>query len=486
MPLIINDVRIQYLNGPTNFVFLTPPPTSRLNYNIILLGDNHDDLTIPCSSTPEVSNCYNTIQFIEELDKYSKDKKTRVDFYTEAMSTAAKSRGVINETITRNATTLMTDAQFVSRNFYDTNISSTKPFITKKRRYPQWSDMLILYRAVEPCYHKDTYKRGRFRNSQLYLCPFRNIYWHYADTRQLSKIKIYENIFHLLIIFDHIQKKTLTLDVIFEYFDMFYYSHDKCVILFNMYIQILTNNPRVFVDSLFDSTSPFYIRQLKKEFDKILPEMRGVITMDSFYSFYEYYVNYKIDGEPMNPSRHQANYRVIVDILTDFINIPEPIYKHFMLHTEYTKLTPDNQTYVDEFIAKLNSYTITDKVKTALPAVALQAEIFIPDIYFIMRIFKKEHNKYETNKLIVNYFGSNHNRGVAYYLTTICGYRINYEQATIEGIRRIHIEPTIDLNLLAPIKRQQSLSPYIRKLRKVTNSLGKSLGRGKKRTKHKR
>jgi hypothetical protein len=61
MPLIINDVRIQYLNGPTNFVFLTPPPTSRLNYNIILLGDNHDDSTTPCSSTPEVSNCYNTI-----------------------------------------------------------------------------------------------------------------------------------------------------------------------------------------------------------------------------------------------------------------------------------------------------------------------------------------------------------------------------------------------------------------------------------------
>jgi hypothetical protein len=157
-----------------------------------------------------------------------------------------------------------------------------------------------------------------------------------------------------------------------------------------------------------------------------------------------------------------------------------------MLHTDYAKLTPDNQTYVDEFIAKLNSYTITDKVKTALPAVALQAEIFIPDIYFIMRIFKKERDKYETNKLIVNYFGSNHNRGVAHYLTTECGYRINYEQATIEGTRRIHIEPTIDLNLLAPIKRQQSLSPYIRKSRKVTNSLGKSLGRGKKRTKHKR
>lgn len=486
MPLIINDVRIQYLNGPTNFVFLTPPPTSRLNYNIILLGDNHDDTSTPCSSTPEVSNCYDTIQFIEELDKYSRDKKTRVDFYTEAMSTAAKSRGVMNETITRNATTLMTDAQFVSKNFYNSTQTSTKPFITKKRRYPQWSDMLILYRAVEPCYHKDTYKKARFRNSQLYLCPFRNIYWHYADTRQLSKIKIYENIIHLLIIFDHIQTKTLTLDVIFEYFDMFYYSYDKCLILFNMYIQILTNNPRVFVDSLFDSASPFYIRQLKKEFDKILPEMRGVITMDSFYRFYDHYINYKIDGEPMNPSRHQANYRVIVDILTDFINLPETIYKHLMLHTDYAKLTPDNQIYVDEFIAKLNSYTITDKVKIALPAVALHAEIFIPDIYFIMRIFKKERNKYETNKLIVNYFGSNHNRGVAHYLTTECGYRINYEQATIEGTRRIHIEPTIDLNLLTPTKSQQSLSPYKRKSRKVTNSLGKSLGRGKKRTKHKR
>ncbi len=477
-------MRIEYLNGPTNFVFLTPPPTSRLNYNIILLGDNHDDSTTPCSSTPEVTNCYDTIQFIEELNKYSRDKKTRVDFYTEAMSTAAKSRGVINETITRNTTTLMSDAQFVSKNFYDTKVSSTKPFITKKRRYPQWSDMLILYRAVEPCYHKDTYKRGRFRNSQTYLCPFRNIYWHYADTRQLSKIKIYENIIHLLIIVDHIQTKTLTLDIIYEYFDMFYYTHDKCVILFNMYIQILTNNPRVFVDSLFDSTSPFYIRQLKKEFDKILPEMRGVITMESFYRFYEYYVNYKIDGEPMNPSRHQANYKVIVDILTDFINIPEPIYKQLTLHT---KLSPDNQIYVDAFIEKLNSYTITDKVKTALPAVALQAEIFIPDIYFIMRIFKAERDKYENNKLIVNYFGSNHNRGVAHYLTRECGYRINYEQATIEGIRRIHIDPIIDLNLL-PIKyREQtkSLSPYKRTSRKITNSLGKSLGRGKKRTKHK-
>jgi len=483
MPLIINSTSIDYLNGPTNFVFLTPPRSSVFNYNIILLGDEHSSRNYtPCSSSQDVLNCYDTIQFVELLNRFA--LRQRVDFYTESII-GSTSKKTMRLPETYNNTIGITEAQFAARNYYNTQFSpkSKRRIDTQRRKYPgEWSDMLILNRGTSACYHKDNYKKTD-------LCPFKNIYWHFSDMRKSLKVSLDAGIQKLLPIFEYIQKKTLSLNifkkVMSNYSHSLNYSYEQLLDIFNMFKQIIENNSQVFIESLFTHGSPFYIHQLKKQFDKILPEMKSVVTMESFYKYFDFYINSRVDGEPINLLENQEEYKVIVEILQDLIDIPKNIYVDAL----FERLSPDSETYLTSLFTKLNTYTISPRVLKVIPAISLNTEIFIPDIYFIMRIFKQESDKFDSNKLIISYMGYNHNVGIQYYLTTFCGYRINYEQRTEPGIRRIPIFETINLNLLLfPLKiisKAKSLSPFTRKNK--TYKTNRSSGKGKqKKTKLKK
>ena len=503
MPLIINDTSIDYLNGPILFIFLTPPPTSRLNYNIILLGDRHDtQYYVPCNDTPDVLNCYDTIQFVDLLNTYALTE--RVDFYTEEMPTHSKLTSSIKTPIGSSMTKNIDILQFTARNYYNKKLSPKS--LTKRNvgltMNPEWSDMLNLYRNVQPCYYKDSYKHTE-------SCLYKNIYWHFSNLRHLTKISIHDDIKHLLPMFENIKTHTLTIELIVEYFfeicEAYDYNYNKLMNLLNMYRDIISNHPKKFINELFTPGSPFYIHQLKKQFDKILPEMKDIITMESFYSLYNFYMNLQLSptDDIIDPSINQENYKEIIFILTDLINIPKHIYDNILKYGNVKKLSQADQDYLTTLCVKLNTYTCHENLLNIIPLIALNSEIFLPDIYFIMRVFKKESDKFDSNKLIIDYMGANHNLGVQYYLTTFCGYTTNYQQDMEPGLRRISITKTINLNLL-PLERRivkkslikrrltskkaKSLSPFTRKIKTLNiTSAPSRIGKGKhKKTKVKR
>jgi hypothetical protein len=474
MPLIINGTSIDYLNGPVSFVYLKPPKGSSLNYNILLLGDTHTtENYVPCARTPDVNNCVETYQLVELLNEFGREH--RVDFYMEYMAYDEKRRLVLrpdlihNEGfIERKKATIRTRQDTLKNYFVDPRSPNTERAFQQTKGKANWSDMLYLFNSLESCYYKDVYKTQ--------LCPFKNIYWHFSDLRKVMRIELFENVkVELSNLFINIQKKKLTID---DFVDFIWYfteiqhlTNDEIKEFFRMFKEILQNNIELYIDSLFNPRSSFFLAPLRKQYEKILPEMSRIITMESFYQIARVSMEKtrfsEIPLDLINPGMNQEHLASIIEILNDLIDIPDEIYQ------KINTLSQTDKDYLTRLFGKFHQLDITDRGIKLLPAIALHAEIVIPDIYFIMRIFKRESTKLNRNKLIVHYIGSNHHISIKRYLTRFCGYTVNYERDMIPGIRRIPIDRTININLLFPhfperkSRKQKSLSVGKRKSRKT-------------------
>jgi len=426
MPLIINDTSIEYLNGPTFFIFLTPPKDSVLNYNIMLLGDIHNTKNYTqCNNTPEIENCYETNQLVEQLNEYASNN--RVDFYTENPVIDIKSKHNL-EMLKKN--------QKEAENFFN------KTPITKRL-----SNMQLLESLVKPCYFKDTYKET--------LCPYKNIYWHYSDTRSNSSLYL-TRIKNIQSIFCEIRNNRLTAETFSDFMDDFS-ENDKIYLeemlnMLNLYKEIINNNSDAYINGLFNEESPYYVRLLKKQYDKLLPEMKGVITMESFNVLYNHHMDVEFRGKKINPSKRRQEYDIIIIVLDKIIEI---------LTT--TKIYEGEiNTKVRDFCTELNTYNqlITEEMapdegEGIILIITYMASNMYLDLYFILRIFKKEAfdkdkdtYNHVLKKLIVNYSGNNHLTAISYYLTNVCGYSVFYEQQMMEDMRRIHITKNINLNTI--------------------------------------
>lgn len=441
MPVIIDDNIVQNLNGPTCAIFLEQTiQNEQLNNNyLILLGDTHStDNFEPCYNDPNCTELQT--DFIKMLNTFA--STTRVDFYIEfflekfkvnvpTSSRESIKKGFVQEQLfydnLRNNPELRTLSKNEPRAQYiiseeEKNINK-KPYMVKGR-----SNMTEINSMYASCFYK---------NFKQELCPYKNIIWQYADARKTNKynqnddiesISYSSNFFAKFLIETFTESQTREKITSETITNLAYDADGERVNLIDLLtnIQLVINSSENYIDKLL--ARPIFQKQLSK----MNEEAKSIFTKESFVMLVNKYKDFfqSIDFTGL---------KTIIDLLLEFINL-YPVGT-----VDFNK----NLEQENDILVKLNSLSFENNILTQYGYITFAVGNCAMDIYFILRIYKKDTEEETNKKLVLSYFGSIHSNILAYYFTDIVKTHItNLNIKSPENLRRISIPDTstIDLN----------------------------------------
>ena len=428
MPLIFNNTIIKELNGPYSMTCLEP--RGPLHYYIILFGDIHNDKNMrDCDNT----KCYDLqYEFIEKLNIFA--EQVKVDFYVEDFFSYFND--IYNQDkkqeIKRRQTEikeLMDDTHLKIRGNTNQKYTIRKKYNDKKfKKQTAVSHMTEFIDLYKGCFYPHIYKKE--------ICPYKNIFWHFADTRKYSKTRRDFNIFifsYMLLELDDLYdiletnpsvKRTENISnyLITLFMNINIISNIQTML---KYFKLALINLPLFVNFINDT------RIIHKQREKLIPSMNSILSVESFvHHIFSYYL------ETCKITTDIDKLIQILDILID--NFPEDA----STYSDYDILPESKLMEIQHLTELLNNIILTKsevKYYKHLPTV-LSAGFL--DIYFILRIFKQPEDEF---KLILGYFGDAHKETIINYLKNVLNYDIVFNRK-MRTVRRIYIEPTINLN----------------------------------------
>jgi hypothetical protein len=430
MPLIFNNTIIKELNGPYSMTCLEP--RGPLQYYIILFGDIHNEENMrDCDNT----KCYDLqYEFIEKLNIFA--EQVKVEFYVEDFFSYFNDiyHPDKKQDIKRRQTEIkeiMDDTHLKIRGNTEQKYTIRKKYNDKKfKKQSAVSHMTEFIDLYKGCFYPHIYKRE--------LCPYKNIFWQFADTRKLSKTRRDFNIFifsYMLLELDDLYNMLETTPSVKRTKDISNY-----LITLFMNINIISNIQtmlRYFKLALIDL--PLFVnfindtRTIHKQREKLIPSMNSILSVESFvHEIFMYYL------KTCRITTDIDKLIQILDILID--NFPEDasMYSEY----DYDDLPESKLLEVQHLTELFNNIRLTKSEVTYYKHLPTVLSAGFLDIYFILRIFKQPEDDY---KLVLGYFGDAHKESIINYLKNVLNYDISFHRK-MRTVRRIYIEPTINLN----------------------------------------
>jgi len=431
MPLIFDKFSIKTINGPTHMNVLIPNETNiHINKSTILLfGETHNLLNYRPCDNPDCSELQ--LDFIERLDKFA--KYFRTEFYFEKFFNTREEFSLDENKIKyyKKHYKEKRDAVYKLRNNPNSSILHNRSIKQNLLFQGERSILTEFNNLYEGCFNKNL-------SNIKDLCPYNNIIWQYADARKTyyytKKTRDYSNfleaethpMFMLFMKLFYIKRggvlldnnrKLMTLDD--REFEGFRYSYDKdspniitekdllafdeemensnarwnALPFLEMLLVALTDVDQ-YITNLLD------VRIIKKQLNKMKPEVKEIFTKQSFIDLFIWYKRFLYGPE---------DYKNI-----DKYDILEKMKKLIKLSLDYYR--EDNKLKKEQIIESINNipnFTEHELMKSEYSLFAIGASTL--DIYFILRINKE----YKDPRLILGFFGSNHVLGITHYFTEI-------------------------------------------------------------------
>jgi hypothetical protein len=424
MPLIFNNTIIKELNGPYSMTCLQPIDPRQLQYYIILFGDIHNEENMrDCDNT----KCYELqYEFIEKLNIFA--EQVKVEFYVEDFFEQFndifhldKKQQIKNRQ--KQIKELMDDTHLKIKGTIDQKHTVRNKYMNNKQYKIQklTSHMTEFINLYKGCFYPHFYKRE--------ICPYKNIFWQFTDTRKSDMINRGFNIFkfsntlmELDELYDILESKTKIEDYLLTLFNTHTIDTFRLMI---RYFKLALVDLHGFVRVIND------IRLIHKQRQKLIPHMNSILSVESFVNhIFRYYL------ETCTITTHIDKLIQILDILIE--NIPEDV----ATFSDYDVLPESKLSILREMVENLNRIKLTKAEVNYYKHLPIILSAGFLDIYFILRIFKQPENEY---KLILGYFGDAHKEAIINYLKKALNYDNVFNYKT-RRVRRIYIEPTINLN----------------------------------------
>jgi hypothetical protein len=463
MPLLFDQYSIDILNGPVSFSYMRPK--NPLFYPMLLFGDIHTMTNFKRCDNP---NCFEIqTDFVYTLNEFA--KKVRTEFYMEGFmlpqlkQTAKEIQKVYRDIRNDPANEMLHKEKHGLLEYQITSPSETKQaeqIYRKKYKHSNLTEMMAMYYS---CFYPDV--KGQH-------CPFKNINWHFADTRytdtyrqeskhdQMEHIEYYGSyISELFNVFaDELDKDSPNVSYIL---DILPTSLRKAYIFSNEEMAHFLEFAILLFEDYGDNVIPKILSSvtIKKQYDKLSEPMKKILTPESFIQFFKWRLKYFETHKSLVHFYSGGYYAIIMEMFRTLYNY----------YNEASILDLDGNSHTGSYDMIRNTacerlidinvdeYTVYvgEIMSTSLHSILL-------DIYFILRSHKID-NREQDQKLVCGYFGSRHIDCIRHYYTKIIKTHTDtFFTRTMTGERRVHITKTIDLNAIFGYKQSRRTTMRIK------------------------
>ena len=431
MPLYLNEVAIEYLNGPVCMSILKPKRSNlQIQNNFILFGDTHNNRRFQACNENDKSCVELETSFIAQLNEYA--KKHPVYFYFEA---------------------------YMDHSFYEK--LQDENYNPKPERKVGNSNMINTIHRYKTCFYmKDTNV-----NKKL-VCPYSNIKWQYADIRHTGDTAIaYRNKHDK----PHVRNGKYDIEYLldkssyFEYFNGIIGEFFTESVNFNNFVlsmddevfqEVNANSGNDLMDYmqmtdffyLLLTDTPLYITTLldsysyRKQLDMLSADMREILSTESFIQYAEYNIHEELHNYSKKNYEPIIKDKKIEDSCRSFLSSiilaisrkDIPLLKS-LRESDYKSALGVTSVMLNEYILSILESQYSSSV----------------DIYFVLRSYSSKHAVLRGSRLTLGYFGVYHIDAIKHYLTNIVKTHREIFQSDNRdggGIRRIHIDKSVYLN----------------------------------------
>ena len=491
MPLVFDEYSIDTINGPVSFSYLRPKNPEL--YPLLLFGDTHTSKNFKQCDDP---SCFEIqTDFIYTLNEFA--KKVRTEFYMEGfmlpdMKQSAKEIQKIysdirndpkNEILHKEKHGLL-DYQAI----YDVTTDTKKALQMYKSNYKQsnLSEMMAIYYS---CFYPDL--KGE-------LCPFKNINWHFSDSRythiyrQTEKQDIQEHVEYygsyigkLFEVFgDELDKDTPNISNILDKLPT---SLSKSRELSNAEMAHFLEFAILLFEDYGENIVPRILSSvtIKKQYDKLSEPVKKIMTPDSFVQFFKWRLKYLETQKSLAHFYSGGYYDIVIAMMNTLYDYYNEIY---LLDLEGDSHTDDYDSITQMTLQRLIDINVDEHTVYLGQIMAVSLNSIFLDIYFILRSHKIDDREPD-KKLVCGYFGSRHIDCIRHYFTKIIKtHTDSFFARTNADERRIHITKTINLNLFfgyTKSKNTMKIKPKEDWEQDMENTIKKIEFRMKKTRKHK-
>jgi hypothetical protein len=460
MPLLYHEYSIDILNGPVSVSFMRAKHP--LFHPILLFGDTHTMTNFKICDNP---NCFEIqSDFIYTLNEFA--KKVQTEFYMEGFMLpelkqhTKEIQKIYSDIRNDPINEILHKEQHGLLDYQTMSPSETKQaaiIYRKKYKHSNLTEMMSMYYS---CFYPDL--KGEH-------CPFKNINWHFADTRytdtyrqeskddQTEHIEYYGAYINDLfdVFSDELAKSSPNVLYIL---DILPSSLKKSSTLSNKEMANFLEFAILLFQDYGDNIIPKILSSvtIKKQYDKLSEPMKKVLTPESFIQFFKWRFKYFEKHKSIKNFYSGGYYDIIIELF----------YTLFDYYNELSILDLDENSDIDSFdmirettSQRLIQINIDEDIVLIGNIMSVSLNSILLDIYFILRSHKI-NNREQDKKLICGYFGSRHIDCIRHYYTKIIKtHSDTFFTRTIPGERRVHITKTIDLNAIFGYKqfRQHTL-----------------------------
>jgi hypothetical protein len=448
MPLLFDHYSIDTLNGPVSCSFMKPK--NPLLHPILLFGDTHSSKHFKICDDP---SCFEIqTDFIYTLNEFA--KKVRTEFYMEGfmlpeMKQSAKEIQKIysdirndpkNEIVYREKHGLL-DVQEMG---LTTDTKKAQQMYKSNYKQSNLTEMMAIYYS---CFYPDL--KGDH-------CPFKNINWHFSDSRytyiyrQAEKKDMRQHteyygvyIGKLLNVFgDELDKDAPNIANVLDILpsslkESYTLSNDEMVDFLEFAILLFEDYGENIVPKMLSSVT------IKKQYDKLSESMKKIMTPESFIQFFKWRLKYFETQKELQHFYSGGYYNIVVAMLRSLYDYYNEL---FLLEIEEDRHIDSYDNIKHETIQQLMAINVDEHTVYIGQIMAISLNSIFLDIYFILRSHKIDHRERD-RKLVCGYFGTRHIDCIRHYFTKIVKTHTDtFFTRTKGGERRIHITKTIDLN----------------------------------------
>ena len=461
MPLIFDEYSIDILNGPVSFSFMRPK--NPLLHPLVLFGDTHTTTHFKICDNP---NCFEIqTDFVYTLNQFA--KKVRTEFYMEGFmlpefKKSAKEIQKIysdirndprHEILYKEKHGLLDYQEMYGDDLSITETKKAQKMYRSNYKQSNLSEMMAMYYS---CFYPD------LKDDH---CPFKNINWHFSDTR-------YTNIYRKESKKDNIEHSEYYGSYIHKLFDIFgdelekdspNVSHILDILPSSLRQSYILSNEEManfleFAILLFEDYGENVVPKIlssitiKKQYDKLSESMKKIMTPESFIQFFKWRLKY-FETQKAVANFYSGGYYDIV------IALFRTLYDYY---NELSILDLDENSHTDDYdmirhtiAQRLIEINVDEHTVYISQIMSISLNSILLDIYFILRSHKID-NRERDRKLVCGYFGSRHIDCIRHYFTKIIKTHTDtFFTRTKLGERRVHITKTIDLNAIFGHKKSK-------------------------------
>lgn len=503
MPLILDEYSIENINGPVSLRLLRPIDNGDKQNYYMIFGDIHTtsgyqdiDRKVDKKSVemyPEFLIMLNmfaaktTTEFYSEWFFDNMDSLPKFDEIMENIRMDPKNKKIIfkdfeewvNDEYSNNR---INASQYQMYRITMMELKNLLGLNNSKYNTSQLSNLIELQRVYKNCFDKKP------------LCKLKNIKWQYGDIRK-SYSYYFEN--------DKKNLKKFEIEHLYSYESLAYFSdiitstaiseHWKLQIPFtkenidNFYNgieefmsikhPIIGKRYDIMISHLFDfiivmlSDDNKYIDgilnsyKIKKQYDKLNEFQKTIFTKDSFIQWLQYY-------------KQKIFYSTYVNsTLEDIIKFSEVL----KLLKEY--IFSKNETEKDELLLLLNTpeniSILSEENLEKFNSICFMMPNILFDMYFLLRSYS---SIIAPKKLIVGYFGANHEDAISHYLMNIVSTHVSdmYNENFLGPRRMIDINESVNLNAFFHPEDSDVLHEFIFEKRRSKSKGRRSKSKGRR------